>query len=148
MFHTPNEEWTKKIADYRNKLLQVNIPRNIDPSQGKYILSLLDSLYGEIRLIYGDVRKQLDEAESLIERIRRKAESKGSNTEIRKANGIDAVEKIELGSGNCINLYNIRTTLNFQKEDLEGLLAIIEKKQSMVITMNGLLKIESNIAGH
>lgn len=148
MFHTQNQEWVNLIQGFRKRLSEINLPRNIEPSQGNYILSLLDGLYSDIRPIYGDVKKQLDETESLIERIRRKAEASGSNTEIRKANGVRAVEEAELGNGETINLYNIRTALVYQKEDLESLLSIIEKKQSMVITMSGLLKIESNIAGH
>jgi hypothetical protein len=148
MFHKQKEEWVREIAAYRRRLSEIKIPKNIEPSQGKYILSMLDDLYGDIRLTFGDIMKQLDEAESLIERIRRKAEAIGSNTEARKANGIFAVENVELGDGAVVDLYAIRTTLVSQKEDLSGLLAVIEKKQSMVITMSGLLKIESNISGH
>lgn len=148
MFHQQDKEWIERIQGYRTRLSNIKITSNITSAQGKFILSQIDDLYSEIRLAYGDIIKQYDETESLIERIRRKAEASGSNTEARKANGIKSVENVEIGSGRTVNLYDIRIHLNFQKEDLEALLAIIDKKQSMVITMSGLLKVESNIAGH
>lgn len=147
-FYKPEPEWVERIKEYRQRLSNIKIASNITPIQGKYILSQVDDLYSEIRLLYGDIIKQLDETESLIERIRRKAEAAGTNTEARKANGIKAVENVELGSGSIIDLYSIRTHLSYQKEDIEGLLSVIDKKQSIVITMSGLLKVESNIAGH
>ena len=148
MFHIASEEWTTMITGYRGRLREVKIIRDLSPQHAKFILSQLDDLYSEVRLTYGDVRKQYDETESLIERIRRKAESIGTNTEMRKANGVKSVENVELGDTRTINLYTIRTTLGHQKEDLDGILAVIEKKQSVVITMSGLLKIESTISGH
>lgn len=148
MFHQQDQAWIDRIQSYRTRVSNIRIASNITSTQGKNILSQIDELYSELRNTYGDIMKQYDETESLIERIRRKAEAAGNNTESRKANGIRAVENVELGSGETINLYDIRTTLNFQKEDLESLLAIMDKKQSMVITFSGLLKVESNIAGH
>jgi hypothetical protein len=148
MFHQQDEEWVRKIQTYRSKISTINITSDITSIQGKQVLSRLDEIYGDIRLLYGDIMKQYEEVDSLINRIRRKAEARGNNTEVRKANGIRAVENVETGDGTVHNLYDIMTHLNFQKEDLESLLAIIDKKQSMVITMSGLLKVESNIVGH
>lgn len=148
MLYTQPTEWVEYISNYRRRLSEIKVPKNVEPSQAKFILSLLDDVYAGIRLTYGDIMKQLDEADNLIDRIRKKAEVLGPNTEARKANGVLAVENAELGDGTSINLYNIRTALYYQKEDLEGLLAVIEKKQSLIITMSGLLKIESQIAGH
>lgn len=148
MFYKADEEWTEMISDYRKRISAIKIPKDVNTNHAKVILSDLDSLYGEIRLMYGDVKKQLDEAENLVERVRRKAESHGNNVELRKANGISAVEKVTLRDGTEINLYDIRIQLNHQKEDLDGLLSVINNKSSMVITVNGLLKIESTIAGH
>lgn len=148
MFHESSPAWIEYIKEKREAVQAIRIPYNIEPSQGKMILSQLDHIYGDVRIAYGDIIKQYEEVTGLIERIRRRAEGIGTNTEVRKANGIRAVENVELGSGETVNLYNTATHLSFQKEDLEGLLAVIEKKQSMIITMSGFLKIESTIAGH
>lgn len=153
-FNRPDQDWNRMIENYRKRLLNIRIHHDIDTARGKYILSQLDAMYGEIRFKYGDILKQYDEVETLIERIRKKAEKTGGNTEARRANGVVAVENVKIEDPDSeegyklINLYDIRNFLNHQKEDLEGLLKVIEKKQSLVITMSGLLKIESNIAGH
>lgn len=148
MFYQAEKEWASKIQGWRDALGLVKVPNDIEPSQGKLILSQLDALYSDIRITYGDINKMYEEVESLVERVRRKAEKLGSNTEARKASGIQAVENAERGDGQTVNLYNVRTELLHKKEDLKSLLDVINQKQSMVITMSGLLKIESTIAGH
>lgn len=144
---TPEERrtWNAQINTYRTRVNEIRIPVDIAPGQGKEILSRLDALYTEVRIIYGDIIKNGKEIDRQIYRIENKNKS-GSNEGQRRASMILAVENVERGDGTKVNLYDIEIVVMKQKEDLEAILDVIEKKISMIITMNGLLKLESSFA--
>lgn len=139
-------QWDTRISEYRVSLRSITIPSDIEPALGKHILSRLDNLYGEVRVLFGDILKQYKQVEGLINRIEKKSMI-GSNSETRKRNAITAVESVERGDGTTVNLYDMMDDLVYKREDLESIIDIIEKKNSIIITMNGLLKVESNFAG-
>jgi predicted RNA-binding protein len=133
------------VADYRTIVNNIRIPANIEPGQGKVILSNLDSLYAEVRILYGDILKQSKEIDRQIYRIENKNKN-GANEGARRCNMVTAVENAQRGDGATVNLYEIEIEVMKKKEDLEAILDVIEKKISMIITMNGLLKLESSLA--
>jgi hypothetical protein len=141
---TPEEkiQWTEMITGYRNRLNNVRIPPNIEPGQAKDILSRLDSLYAEVRIIFGDVLKNAKEIERWIYRIENKNKT-GSNEGSRRSNMVTAVENASRGNGMTVNLYELEEEAMQKKEDVEAILEVVDKKCSMIITMNGLLKVES-----
>lgn len=141
------EEWNQSIANYRKTLLAIIIPEDIEPGLGKHILSQLDQIYGPIRIEYGKISKQYKEIENWIYRIENKGRIDGKNDSDRKALGIKAVENFTNSAGEKMNLFEIFNELSKKKEDLDALLDIIKSKNSLVITMSGLLKIEANFAG-
>lgn len=148
LFVQPEEQWTATITAYREALNAVRIPHDIMPVQAKYILSQLDEIFQNVRPQYGKISAELSEVDNLIERIRKKSEERGNNTEMRKANGIRSVENAERGDTTTINLYDLRNVLAKKHEELKSILDVLDKKQSLVITMSGWSKLESNITGH
>ncbi len=142
-----NEQWNEIIKNFRIRLINIQVPNDVTPDRGKYILSQLDDIYSEIRILYGDVMKLVKDCERVLYRVEHKARM-GSNDSDRKKNGIVAAENTNRNNDvTPINLFEIEIDLNNKKEDLESLLDIIKSKNGLVITMSGLLKIESNIAG-
>lgn len=141
------ENYPQWIAANKQSVLGIQIQEDIEPAQGKLILSRLDNLYGPIRLEYGEVMKRYKDMESSIYRIEHKGRVTGRNDMDRKANGISSVENFRMSNGEVVNLYTMFSELLDKKEDLEALLDIIKSKNNLVITMSGLLKIESNFAG-
>ncbi len=142
------QAWRTMIQAQRVALGAIIIPSDIDPALGKHVLSRLDSIYSEVRPIYGDISKQYVRLEEIMKSIRKKAAGAGSNANQREANSIRAVEEVRVGETQTINLYEIFYVLVGQKADLESLLDVINWKQSLIISASGLLKIEANLAGH
>lgn len=141
------ENYEAWIAAHKQTVISIQIKEDIEPAQGKCILSRLDALYGPIRLEYGEVMKKFKDMEQSIYRIEHKGRITGRNDMDRKANGISSVENFRMSNGEIVNLYTMFSQLLDKKEDLEAILDIIKSKNNLVITMSGLLKIESNIAG-
>lgn len=144
MTEQEREQWDARMDSYRRRLSMIAIPTDISPGLAKNILSQLDELYTDVRMIFGDILKQNKEVERLIYRIENKNKTGGNEGERRKKM-IESVENAMIGTER-IDLYEIASEVEGKKEDLSAILDVIDKKNSMIITMNGLLKVESNFA--
>jgi len=141
---TPEErkEWNDRISSYRKAVTDIRIPPNVEPGQAKDILSKLDAIYAEVRILYGDVYKRMKEVENLVYRLENKNKT-GGNEGVRRNNMITAVENAPRGDGTTVNLYDIQNEVVGQFQDISAILDILKAKSSMCITINGLLKVES-----
>jgi hypothetical protein len=137
--------WEQRIEGYRMAIRTIIITPDIDAGSAKHVLSRLDNIYSEVRVLYGDVLKKYKRVEGFIDRLEKK-NTTGTNDAARKRAAIEAVEAAAF-DGQVVNLYELFDNLSGQREDLESLLDVISKKNSMCITMNGLMKVECNLVG-
>lgn len=139
------KQWREMIEGYRNRVTEIRISTTMEPAQVKDVLARCDSLYSEIRIMYGDVLKRSKEVERWIYRLENKNKT-GNNEGSRRNTMVTAVENAPRGDGTTVNLYDIEIEVNNQVQDLSALIDIIKAKSSMCITLNGLLKVESMFA--
>jgi len=144
-----DSDWEKFREKVEKKLNEIVIDNDMNPSTLKVIISQLSVLRQEIWSVYQDTKTMYetlsnDKPEGLIERIKKIAFNRNhaNDMERRKA-GVEAcMNYIAPNTTNLLNLYEIldetRARYNFLKATLDS----IQYKTSVLITMNGALKLE------
>lgn len=136
--------WNSRIEAWKTEIQRIIIPADIDPIVAKTILHKLSILYDQIRPCMGDILKKYKQTEQYMELVKNK-NYVGSNEAERKRNSVVALESFTMSDERVINFFEIISELEGKKEDLNSLIDMIEKKNSICITMSGLLKMETSL---
>lgn len=139
-----NKDFTVYLSNFRKQVFDINIPEGISPGSAMTIISQIDNVYSQLRFDYGILQSERSRVDSLIKEIER-ASATGKNETDRKKNATDAVREYE-SDGKNFNLYKMYQQINYRYEMIDSLVDILEKKQSRLITLSGLLKLDKELS--
>jgi hypothetical protein len=141
------EEWTNQKAEYRRRLGTIIIPLDISATVAKGLLSRIDAFFSEIRLEVSEVEGRKESIDNIIREWERTKIAGGNELE-RKKRASNAIQEYPLGDGNTTNLYDLQRQLTERLSYLLGVLDILNGKQSRLITITGVLKLERELSPH
>ncbi|HLO11158.1 MAG TPA: hypothetical protein VK190_02755 [Pseudoneobacillus sp.] len=137
--------WEDKIAQYSQTVRSIKIPKDLNPGIARMLISQMSSVIPDVTQDYHTLKSLVNGIDSTINIIEKKNLT-GKNTEDRKRNAVLAVEMLDDGNGNFINLYE-------EKKDHASLLAKIEaikdtlaQQQNLLVSMNGFMKLEERVS--
>lgn len=141
----PNADWLHQKQIYKQRLATIVIPLDISPGIAKGLLSRIDSYYSEIRIELGELEGQKDRVDLLIKELER-SKAEGTNETARKRAATEACQNYDVGAGETLNLYDAQRTLYERYSFLTSVVDTLNGKQSRLITVGGLLKLEKDLA--
>lgn len=134
--------------EYRSKLNAevrgIHIPDDINPGIAIGLVSLIDEVYTRIRLDLVDIENAVNRVESTIREWERSKASGSSDTQ-RKKNATEALQNFDNGDGSTVNMYDVLRTLSNRENSLKAILDALSNKQSRLVTVTGLLKIDKDL---
>lgn len=139
-----DEQWNNTMQDFERRIRSLTITPDMDPGRIKYIQSELQKIYEDLRPIYGRVKARDAALQRLIYRVEAKGRT-GSSESARRANGVMALESYRTEDGQTINLFDVEAKSREQKEQVETLLDIIERKKESIVTFLSLFKVEASL---
>lgn len=146
--YVSNEEFNHRFQQMRQQVFSIQITHDITPSVARVTLSQIDDLYSELRLDYAVISSERTRVEALIKEIER-ASAKGKNETERRLNSTNAVQEYQADKDSeAFNLYKIYQKINYRTELISSLVDILDKKQSRLVTVTGLLKLDKELSGH
>lgn len=137
----PNEQWLEYKAQLKQQLNQIKIPIDANPGIVRVILAQIDELYTNMRMEYAELEGHKERVECLIREIERE-QAQGKNEIDRKRNATLAVQNFAGNNGQVVNLYDFQRQIAERYSYLKGILDALFGKQSRLITLNGMLKLE------
>jgi hypothetical protein len=143
-FGVPNEDWLRQKQVYKQRLATIVIPLDISPGIAKGLLSRIDSFYSEVRVELGELEGQRDKVDFLIKELERSA-AEGTNETARKRAATEACQNFRITPEEVVNLYDAQRTLYERYSFLSSIVDTLNGKQSRLITVGGLLKLEKDL---
>lgn len=138
----------REFNQYRNhwqgRLLDISLPQDINAQIGKMVLSQLDEAYAHLRVDYARIESAKDKAESII-RQNERSKAEGRNEDDRKRNATLFLEAYPIDDEESINMYDWHRMILARYSVMKGFIDIINNKQQRLITMNGLMKIDTEL---
>ena len=141
----PENEWVVKKQQYKERLSSIMIPLDPTPGIAKGLLSRIDNLFSELRLEVAEGEGKKETIDSIIREWER-SKATGSNDTERKRNATEALQNYPVDDVGTVNLYHIQRQVSERLSYLQGLLDIINGKQSRLITLTGVLKLEKDLS--
>ena len=138
-------EWEEAKQEIQDRLKSTTIDPDADPGVMRMLIAELDEFVSELRLIRSNTNDQVKAITERVEYIRL-SNSKGTNSEERKASGYKALMnyKVNPDDTETINLIEYKlffeSQLNFYDETIETL----KDRNQLLITFSSMMKIESN----
>ena len=138
-------EWEEAKQEIQDRLKSTTIDPDADPGVMRMLIAELDEFVSELRLIRSNTNDQVKAITERVEYIRL-SNSKGTNSEERKASGYKALMnyKVNPDDTETINLIEYKlffeSQLNFYDETIETL----KDRKQLLITFSSMMKIESN----
>lgn len=140
-------EWKAQKQVYKQRLATIVIPLDISPGIAKGLLSRIDSFFSEVRIELGEIEGQKDRIDLLIKELERSA-AQGTNETARKKAATEACQAYQITPEETINLYDAQRTLYDRHNFLVSVVDTLNGKQSRLITVGGLLKLERDLLPH
>lgn len=147
IFALPEQEWVQQKQVYKQRLATIVIPLDISSGVAKGLLSRIDSFFSEVRVELGEVEGQKERVDSLIKELERSA-AEGTNEAARKKTATEAVKNYHISPEETVNLYDAQRTLYDRHSFLTAIVDTLNGKQSRLITVGGLLKLEQSLQPH
>lgn len=141
------EAWLVQKQAYRERLGTIVIPLDISPGIAKGLLSRIDSFFSEIRLELAETDGRKERIDNLVRELERE-KANGRNEIERKQNATKAVQEHELNGGMTVNLYEVQRVMTERAGFLQGVLDVLYGKQSRLITITGVMKLEKDLSPH
>lgn len=141
------EEWQYQKNQWKQRLSTIVIPLDIAPGVAKGLLSRIDTFFSEVRLEIAELEGRKERMDNLIRELERTKIS-GTNELVRKQNASKAVQEYPIGPDETTNLYEVQRTLTERLSFASGLLDVLNGKQSRLITITGVLKLEKDLSPH
>jgi len=148
--YVSNAEFMHRFNQIRSQVFGIQISQDITPTVARVVIAQIDDLYSELRLDYAILSSERSRVESLIKEIER-ANATGKNETDRRKNATDAVREYRADDREgteVFNLYQIYQQVNHRNELIDSLVDILDKKQSRLVTITGLLKLDKELSGH
>lgn len=135
------EEWLQYRKRIIDGIQSINIESDVNPMTAIVIISRIDKMYSSLRIDYSEVEATKERIDTSIKEIERVGLT-GKNEDERRRNAVMAV--MEAKDNNEMSLYDIQREANERYLFLKGVIDVLINKQNRLITINGLLKIDSN----
>lgn len=142
-----DEEWLQQKSEYKRRVSTIVIPLDISATVAKGLLSRIDSFFSEIRLEVSEVEGRKERVDNVIREWERE-KAVGGNEIARKRAATQAIQEYPLGDGQTTNLYEVQRQMTERLSYLLGVLDILNGKQSRLITITGVLKLEKDLSPH
>jgi hypothetical protein len=143
---TDTQGWLDRKTQLRHRLSTIVIPLDITPGVAKGLLSRIDAFFSEIRLELAEIEGRREQVDGIIREWERANATGGNETE-RKRNATSSLQNYALDDV-AINLYEVQRLVYERWAFLKGVVDILDGKQSRLITVGGLLKLEKDLAPH
>lgn len=140
-----DEQWVGAKAEYKRKLSTIIIPLDITPSAAKGLLSRIDAYFSEVRLEIAEVEGRKEGVDNIIREWERTKIAGGNELE-RKKRASTAIQEYPIEEGQTVNLYNVQRQLMERLSYLLGIMDILNGKQSRLITITGVMKLERELS--
>ena len=143
-------EWEELKQDLAESVNAINITADINVAGVKNALADLNSVYQKAWYEFQAVKTKYNELagkepDGLIRQIKR-LNGTGNNAESRERAGILACKNYKPnGSDEVVDLYSLFSIVSERYIFLEAVINNIEFKRNLLITMNGLLKLENDL---
>lgn len=142
-----DQQWSQQKQAYKDRLSTIIIPLDISAGVAKGILSRIDAFFSEIRLDVGDVAGRKERVDNIVREWERE-KAVGGNEIARKRTATQAIQEYPIGNGETVNLYEVQRQMTERLAYLEGVLDVLYGKQSRLITITGVLKLEKDLSPH
>lgn len=139
-----DEEFNHFVNEWSSIVRDIHLPADVNPHIGTSILSDLDEAYAILRIYYAKLEGAKDRVDSLVRQYER-SKAEGSNEQARRKAATEYLENYENSEGQLFDMYEYQRRTNRRFFMLKGLIDIINNKQQRLITMTGLIKIDSNL---
>lgn len=140
-----DEAWAAEKDRYRQRLSTIIIPVDISPGIAKGLLSRIDNIFSEVRLEMAELDGRKERIDNIVREWERE-KANGRNEIERKQNATIAIQNYPLGGGETTNLYEVQRQMTERSSFLQGVLDVLYGKQSRLITITGVLKLEKDLA--
>ena len=143
-------EWEELKQDLAESVNAINITADINVAGVKNALADLNSVYQKAWYEFQAVKTKYNELagkepDGLIRQVKR-LNGTGNNAESRERAGILACKNYKPnGSDEVVDLYSLFSIVSERYIFLEAVINNIEFKRNLLITMNGLLKLENDL---
>ena len=137
--------WLAQKLAYRERLGTIIIPLDISPGIAKGLLSRIDAFFSEIRLELAETEGRKERIDNLVREWERE-KANGRNEIERKQNATKALQTYPLEEGLQVNLYEVQRQMTERTAFLQGVLDVLHGKQSRLITITGVLKLEKDLS--
>jgi hypothetical protein len=141
------EEWAERKNYYKERLSSIVIPLDITPGVAKGLLSRIDAFFSELRLELSEIEGRKERIDNLVREWER-AKANGTNEIARKRNATEAIQNYPISDDETINLYEVQRQMTERLSFVQGVIDILNGKQSRLITTTGLLKLEKELSPH
>jgi hypothetical protein len=139
------ETWTTMKLEYKRRVASIIIPLDISPGVAKGLLSRIDAFCSETILEAGELEGQKETVSSIITEWERTKIS-GTNDLERKKNASRALQEYPTGPDSTMNMYEVQRVILDRHAFLKAVIKSLEGKQSRLITLTGLLKLEKDLS--
>lgn len=140
-----DQAWQEQKQAYRERLTTIIIPLDITPAVAKGLLSRIDAFFSHIRLELAECEGRKERIDNLVREWERE-KANGGNEIQRKQNATIALQNFPLGNGETTNLYEVQRQMTERTSYLQGVLDVLYGKQSRLITITGVLKLEKDLS--
>lgn len=146
-----DDEWKELMVKSQEAISQIVIDSDMNSATLKQALCDIDAVRHEIWRTQLTIKSMLEsltskDPEGLFERIRR-TNSVGANEDERKKAGIKACENYyDPNIRKVVNLYDVIDYLRHYHNFFKGAMDMLDSKQSLLITMSAVLKLEKNLS--
>jgi hypothetical protein len=144
---TDTTAWLERKAGLRHRLSTIVIPLDITPGVAKGLLSRIDAFFSEVRLELAELEGRKEQVDAIIREWER-SNATGSNETERKRNATDSLQNYRLSESQTINMYEVYRLVYERWVFMKGIVDVLEGKQSRLITVGGLLKLEKDLSPH
>lgn len=138
------EQWEAHKAEYRRRLSTIVIPLDISAGVAKGLLSRIDNFFSEARLELAEIEGRRERIDNIVREWERE-KANGRNEIERKQNATKALQEFPLGDNETTNLYEVQRTLTERHSYIQGVIDVLYGKQSRLITITGVLKLEKDL---
>ena len=137
-------EWEEAKLEIEDKLRATAIDPDIDPASGRLLIGEIDALLCELRVYKVDQEAEVKAITEMVEYIRL-SNAVGTNSEERKASGYKALmnHKVDPSSTETINLVEYKLFYESKLAFFNEAIEILKDRKQLLITFQGMMKIES-----
>jgi hypothetical protein len=138
------EQWEAQKESYKVRVSSIMIPMDISPGVAKGLLSRIDNMFSEVRMEMSDVAGRKERVDNIIREWERE-KANGRNEIERKQNATKAIQNFPV-DGDTTNLYEVQRQMTERLAYLQGVIDVLNGKQSRLITITGVMKLEKDLS--